>query len=113
MPSRQPACFPNATRPRTPARQAVRQVRLIGAGPVGYQLARLLVASGLGALYVYDDEPTDLALYPAAGVLSSRSEALRSALAEAETTVSTAEPLVQARRAPGGSHHRGLRSTRA
>ena len=63
-------------------------VRLIGAGPVGYQLARLLVASGLGGLYVYDDEPTDLALYPAAGVLSSRSEALRSALAEAETTVS-------------------------
>ncbi len=64
-------------------------VRLIGAGPVGYQLARLLVASGLSALYVYDDEPTDLALYPAAGVLSSRSEALRSALAEAETTVFT------------------------
>jgi len=64
-------------------------VRLIGAGPVGYQLARLLVASGLNALYVYDDEPTDLALYPAAGVLSSRSEALRSALAEAETTVFT------------------------
>jgi hypothetical protein len=63
-------------------------VRLIGAGPVGYQLARLLVASGLGGLYVYDHEPTDLALYPAAGVLSSRSEALRSALAEAETTVS-------------------------
>jgi hypothetical protein len=49
-------------------------VRLIGAGPVGYQLARLLVASGLSALYVYDDEPTDLALYPAAGVLSSRSK---------------------------------------
>jgi hypothetical protein len=62
-------------------------VRLIGAGPVGYELARLLVASGLGTLYVYDDEPTDLALYPAAGVLSSRSEALRSALADAETTV--------------------------
>jgi hypothetical protein len=62
-------------------------VRLIGAGPVGYQFARLLVASGLEALYVYDDEPTDLALYPAAGVLSSRSEALRSALTDAETTV--------------------------
>jgi hypothetical protein len=63
-------------------------VRLIGAGPVGYQLARLLVASGLGSLYVYDDEPTDVALYPAAGVLSSRSEALRSVFAEADTTVS-------------------------
>ena len=55
-------------------------VRLIGAGPVGYQLARLLVASGLGDLHVYDDEPPDLVLYPAAGVLASRSEALRSAL---------------------------------
>jgi hypothetical protein len=62
-------------------------VRLIGAGPVGYELARLLVASGLGALYVYDDEPTDLALYPAAGVLSCRSEALRSALVDGETIV--------------------------
>jgi hypothetical protein len=63
-------------------------VKLIGAGPVGYQLAQLLVASGLGTLYVYDDEPTDLALYPAAGVLSSRSEALRSALADGQTTLS-------------------------
>lgn len=62
-------------------------VRLIGAGPVGYQLARLLVASGLGTLYVYDDGPTDLALYPAAGVLSSRSEALRSALSDMETMI--------------------------
>lgn len=64
-------------------------VRLIGAGPVGYQLARLLVTSGLGTLYVYDDEPTDLTLYPAAGVLSSRSEALRSALAELGTAICT------------------------
>jgi hypothetical protein len=64
-----------------------RTVRLIGAGPVGYQLARLLVASGLGTLYVYDDGPTDSALYPAAGVLSSRSEALRSALSDMETMI--------------------------
>jgi hypothetical protein len=54
---------------------------------VGYQLARLLAASGLGTLYVYDDEPPDLALYPAAGVLASRSEALRSALSGCDTTV--------------------------
>jgi hypothetical protein len=65
------------------------QVRLIGAGAVGYQLARLLLASGLETLYVYDDEPPDLAWYPAAGVLSSRSEALRSALADAGARIST------------------------
>ncbi len=65
-----------------------RTVRLIGAGPVGHQLARLLVASGLGTLYVYDNEPPDLVSYPTAGVLASRSEALRSALADTGTTVS-------------------------
>jgi hypothetical protein len=65
------------------------QVRLIGAGAVGYQLARLLLASGLETLYVYDDEPPDLAWYPAAGVLSSRAEALRSALAGAGVKIST------------------------
>jgi hypothetical protein len=65
------------------------KVRLIGAGPVGNQIARVLVASGLGTLYVYDDEPPDLSLYPAAGVLTSRAEALRSAFAAAGTTIST------------------------
>jgi hypothetical protein len=64
-----------------------RTVRLIGAGPVGHQLARLLVASGLGTLYVHDNEPPDLVSYPAAGVLASRSEALHAALAESSTTV--------------------------
>jgi hypothetical protein len=65
------------------------QVRLIGAGPVGYQLARLLVASGLGTLYVYDDEPPDLTIYPSAGVWASRAEALRSALGDTGTTIFT------------------------
>jgi hypothetical protein len=64
------------------------QVRLVGAGPIGYQLARLLVTSGLGTLYVYDDEPPDLALYPFAGVLASRAEALRSALGNADIRIS-------------------------
>src|SRR5215207_6334623 len=63
------------------------RLRLIGAGSVGNQIARVLVASGLGTLYVYDSEPPDLALYPAAGVLTSQAEALRSAFAEADTTV--------------------------
>jgi bacteriocin biosynthesis cyclodehydratase domain-containing protein len=65
------------------------KVRLIGAGPVGYQLARLLLASGLGTLYVYDSEPPDLALYPAAAVLASRAEALRAALPDVGTRIST------------------------
>lgn len=68
---------------------AALQVRLIGAGPVGYQIARVLIASGLGTLYVYDDEPPDLSLYPVAGVLASQAEALRSAFAAAGRTIST------------------------
>ncbi len=63
------------------------RLRLIGAGPVGQQIARVLVASGVGTLYVYDNEPPDLALYPSAGVLTSQAEALRSAYAEADTTI--------------------------
>ncbi len=65
------------------------RLRLIGAGPVGHQIARVLVASGVGTLYVYDNEPPDLALYPSAGVLTSQADALRSAFAEADTTVGT------------------------
>jgi len=65
------------------------KVRLIGAGAVGYQLARLLLASGLGTLYVYDCEPPDLALYPTAGVLASQAEALRTALADVGARIST------------------------
>ena len=64
-------------------------VRLIGAGFVGYQLARLLVASGLGSLYVFDNEAPDLALYPTAGVLTCRSEALLAALAGTDTAIAT------------------------
>jgi ThiF family len=65
------------------------RMRLIGAGLLGSQIARVLVASGLGTLYVYDNEPPEVALYPSAGVLSSRAEALRSALGETNTTIST------------------------
>ena len=34
---------------------------------MGHQLARLLVASGLGTLYVYDNEPPDLVLVSRSG----------------------------------------------
>lgn len=64
-------------------------VRLIGAGTVGSQIARVLLASGIGRLYVYDREPPNRALYPAAGVLGSQAEALRSAVADARTRIST------------------------
>jgi len=67
------------------------RVRLIGAGAVGYQLARLLVVSVVGSLYVYDNEPPDLTLYSAAGVLPSRAEALRSALADVCSSASNAQ----------------------
>ena len=77
-----------AASPYTPSLASL-NVRLIGAGAVGHQLARLLAASGLGTLYVYDCEPPDRAVYPAAGVLASRAEALRSALADTGITIST------------------------
>jgi hypothetical protein len=67
------------------------RVRLIGAGAVGYQLAQLLLVSSLDRLYVYDNEPPNLALYSAAGVLPSRAEALCSALADVGSTVSSAQ----------------------
>jgi hypothetical protein len=76
------APYTNSTSPR---------VRLIGAGSVGYQLAQLLMVSGVGSLYVYDNEPPNPALYSAAGVLPSRAEALRSALAEVGSFVSSAQ----------------------
>ena len=44
---------------------------------------------GWAPCIVYDNEPPDPALCPSAGVLTYRAEALRSALAEADTTIST------------------------
>jgi hypothetical protein len=76
-------------RSASPYRDALARLRLrlIGAGSIGHQIARVLVASRVGTLYVYDNEPPDLALYPTAGVLTSQAEALHSAFAEADTTV--------------------------
>ena len=64
-------------------------MRLIGAGPVGHQVARLLVASGIGELHIYDDNPPELDLYPNAGVLGTRSESLRAALADRSGAVTS------------------------
>ncbi len=49
-------------------------------------MATLLVRSGVGVLYVFDDEPPERTLYPRAGVLSSRAEALRACLDETAAT---------------------------
>jgi hypothetical protein len=54
------------------------RVRLIGAGQVGRQVATLLVESGLGELYVFDDEPPEPLL--ASSALGSRGQALCSQL---------------------------------
>ena len=68
-----------ATADRSPAR-----VRLIGAGPIGQQLARLLVADGAARLHVFDDKPPEAASYPTAGVLGSRALALCAQLTQSQ-----------------------------
>ena len=57
-------------------------VRLVGAGSIGREVAELLTASGVAELYVFDDNPPDRALYPSAGVLPCRSQALCALLDE-------------------------------
>lgn len=64
---------------RPPAR-----VRLIGAGPIGQQLAGLLVAGGAASLHVFDDGPPEASLYPTAGALGSRAQALCAQLDHAQ-----------------------------
>lgn len=60
------------------------RIRLVGAGPIGHQLAGLLVAGGTStSLYVFDDQPPEAALYPTAGPLGSRAQALCAQLVDA------------------------------
>lgn len=68
-----------------PAERPEVRVRLIGAGPIGAQLARLLAVEPLTGLYVFDDQPPEPRLYPSAGVLATRAQALCSALASTGT----------------------------
>jgi DNA-binding MarR family transcriptional regulator len=63
-----------------PASLIRRRVRLVGAGPIGLRLAGYLLASGLFELCVFDDQPPEVDLYPAAGVLADRAAALADAL---------------------------------
>ena len=62
----------------TPGR---RRVRLVGAGRIGLPLARYLLEGGVLELFVFDDQPPEVDLYPAAGVLADRAAALAAALA--------------------------------
>lgn len=73
----------------TSADQSRRGVRLVGAGPVGRQVADLLAGHGIGALYVFDDEPPDPVLYPTAGAASSRGQGLCSHLHDHHRAVAT------------------------
>ena len=65
-------------RQATPGR---RRVRLVGAGRIGLPLARYLLEGGVLELFVFDDQPPEVDLYPAAGVLADRAAALAAALA--------------------------------
>ena len=64
-----------------PASAVRHRVRLVGAGPIGLPLARYLLKSGLPELWVFDNQPPEVDLYPTAGVLADRAAALTAALA--------------------------------
>lgn len=64
-----------------PASAVRRSVRLVGAGPIGLPLARYLLEGGVSELYVFDDQPPEVDLYPTAGVLAHRAAALAATLA--------------------------------
>jgi hypothetical protein len=60
-----------------------RAIRLLGAGRIGREIAALLAAAdGVDRLYVFDENVPDRDIYPAAGVLPTRSAALTSQLAD-------------------------------
>lgn len=63
---------------------ALSRVRLLGAGPIGRQVATLLVDARVGSLYVFDDGPPEPE--HAMGALGSRGGALCSQLTGRSTT---------------------------
>ena len=56
-----------------------RRVRLVGVGPIGLPLARYLLNGGVRELFVFDNSPPELDLYPSAGALPDRAAALAAA----------------------------------
>jgi hypothetical protein len=69
------------------SRTAKGRVRLLGAGPVGLQLARYLATGGVAELFVFDDLPPDSELYPSGAGLADRASALAATLAGATRVV--------------------------
>jgi hypothetical protein len=68
-----------------PARSAQR-VRLVGAGPLGHAVGRLLCRGSLSVLHVIDPEPPDLTLYPSSGALGSQAEAFAACWGDSSIT---------------------------
>ncbi|HET7476538.1 MAG TPA: ThiF family adenylyltransferase [Dermatophilaceae bacterium] len=60
-------------------------IRLVGAGALGTAVARLLVAAGVGSLFIADHSPVDPTVHPTAGALPTNGEALASELAVKES----------------------------
>ncbi|HWJ51894.1 MAG TPA: hypothetical protein VNT24_00790 [Propionibacteriaceae bacterium] len=52
------------------------RVRLVGAGQIGLPLARYLLEGSVSELFVFDNQPPEVDLYPTAGVLADRAAAL-------------------------------------
>lgn len=63
-------------------------LRLIGAGPIGAQVARLLTAEPVASLHVFDNDPPELTLYPRAGAAGTRAQALVASLEGRGTVLS-------------------------
>jgi hypothetical protein len=56
------------------------RVRLIGAGPVGWQIATVLDSAAVAELHIFDDAAPENGLYPSAGAHGTRAQAACSTL---------------------------------
>jgi len=72
---------------RSPETVRERSVCLIGAGPLGKSIARLLAQARVGRLCIVDDERSTPDLYPGHGALTTRAEALRAMISEDSDTI--------------------------
>lgn len=76
-----------AARPATGQPVAKARIRIIGAGPLGSRIAAGLDAEGVAELYVFDDAAPEIELYPSAGALGTRAQAVCSARPPSPTQV--------------------------
>lgn len=56
------------------------RIRLVGAGRLGRAVATALLQAQVGALYLVDPDPVDLAVYPRPGLAATQAQALRTEL---------------------------------